>query len=92
MQVEDGRLYLLRGGHLVRYLGPHSGWGPRQVLRALSKDDARGLRRRQVQLLHRRMFAEADWTGEVMAELEIQPSKCVKDGRLHEPWKTSSRT
>ncbi len=73
--LEVGRVYLLRGGDIVRYSGPNAGWGPERVLRALTADDARSLRVRWVRLRVRKLFAEAEWVAAVMAELRISPSR-----------------
>lgn len=83
-ELELGRLYLLRGGHIVRYVGSSAGFGNAEVLRPLTRADARLLRLRYVNLMVRRLRADAAWVLSVMSELGIEPPRIPKQ---HQPWR-----
>ena len=73
--MTPGKLYLIRGGHIIRYTGPHQGIGRNEMIREVTAEDARFLRVRHVALRARRMGPEANWIREVMAEVGVKPSK-----------------
>lgn len=73
MELTPGAIYLLRGGHIVRYLG--EGQPPfialSDVCRRVTNEDARFLRVRFFQLIRRGLIEEAGWIREVMQEVGV---------------------
>lgn len=82
--MTEGKIYLVRGGHIIRYRGTHDGVGDADMIREVTAADARMLRVRLVQLRVRRMGPEADWIREVMAGVGVKPSKIPK--RFTQGW------
>ena len=72
-RMTPGKLYLIRGGHIVRYQGPGLSpyIGADDVLREVTVDSARFLRVRLVQALVRNLTGEAEWVQDVMAEVGV---------------------
>lgn len=72
MTLTPGKLYLIRGGAIVRYQGPgYPAVGSEDFLREVTTSDSRFLRVRLVSLLSRKMVAEAAWVQEVMTEVGV---------------------
>jgi hypothetical protein len=71
--MEPGKLYLIRGGHVIRFIGQSMGVGSDDVLREITDQDARMLRVRLVALRARKMAREAAWIREVMDEVGVTP-------------------
>lgn len=71
-----GKIYLLVGGHLIRYRGDVAcNFGGYPVIREITAEDARMLRVRYVAQASRKLYQEAAWTLQVMSEVEVTPPK-----------------
>jgi hypothetical protein len=77
MTLEVGKLYLFRGGSIIRFR-EHMGLGEADVLQEITAADARMLRVRHRGLRTRKLYEEADWIAEIMSELGVEPSKIPK--------------